>query len=107
LLRLYRHLEPFGRVPCALELDVKWLGICIKLRASGMPLSKIRCYAELVREGPGNENERLALLRDQEQRVEGQLAEVGECLRTIKRKVSVYEQHLTRWHHCGSPGSPA
>ena len=76
-------------------MDVKWLGTCIKLRASGMPLAKIRRYAELVREGPGNETERLDLLREQHRRVEDQLAELGECLRVIKRKVGIYEQQVT------------
>ena len=75
-------------------MDVKWLGLCIKLRASGMPLAEIRRYAELVREGPGNEQERLELLREQQARVESQLTELGECLRIIKRKVGIYEQHL-------------
>ena len=74
--------------------DVYWLRICIKLRASGMPLAKIRRLAELVREGPGNEEQRLELLREQQQRVEHQLAELEECLRIITRKVGVYEQHL-------------
>jgi len=74
--------------------DVYWLRICIKLRASGMPLAKIRRLAELVREGPGNERERLELLREQQRRVENQLAELEECLRIITRKVGVYEQHL-------------
>jgi DNA-binding transcriptional MerR regulator len=74
--------------------DVNWLRICIKLRSSGMPLAKIRRFAELVREGPGNEPERLELLREQQQHVESQLAELGECLAIITRKVGVYEQHL-------------
>jgi DNA-binding transcriptional MerR regulator len=74
--------------------DVYWLRICIKLRASGMPLAKIRAYAELVREGPGNEQQRLELLRDQQRRIENQLAELEECLRIVSRKVGVYEQHL-------------
>ena len=76
------------------EQDVNWLRICIKLRASGMPLAKIRRFAELVREGPGNEEERLELLREQQRQVEHQLAELQECLRIINRKVGVYEQHL-------------
>ena len=46
--------------------DVFWLRICIKLRKSGMPLVQIRRYAELVREGPGNEPQRLELLREQQ-----------------------------------------
>jgi DNA-binding transcriptional MerR regulator len=74
--------------------EVHWLRICIKLRASGMPLAKIRRFAELVREGPGNEPERLELLREHQRQVEGQLAELEDCLRIITRKVGVYEQHL-------------
>jgi DNA-binding transcriptional MerR regulator len=74
--------------------DVHWLRICTKLRASGMPLASIRRLAELGREGPGNEQERLALLREHQRRVEHQLAELEECLRVINRKVGVYEQHL-------------
>ena len=74
--------------------DVNWLRICIKLRRSGMPLAKIRRFAELAREGPGNEPERLELLREHQRHVENQLAELEECLQTISRKVGVYEQHL-------------
>jgi DNA-binding transcriptional MerR regulator len=74
--------------------EVYWLRICIKLRASGMPLAKIRRFAELVREGSGNEEQRLELLREQQRRVEHQLAELEECLRVITRKVGVYEQQL-------------
>jgi DNA-binding transcriptional MerR regulator len=72
--------------------DVRWLEICLRLRASGMPLAEIRRYAELVREGPGNEKERLELLRAQQCRVEEQLAELNDCLRIITHKVAVYEQ---------------
>lgn len=74
--------------------DVLWLRMCTKLKASGMPLAQIRRYADLVREGPGNEQQRLELLREQQARVESQLAELQECLRVINRKVGVYEQHL-------------
>jgi DNA-binding transcriptional MerR regulator len=74
--------------------DVYWLRVCIKLRRSGMPLAKIRRLAELVREGSGNEQERLELLREQQRHVEEQLAELGECLRIISRKVGIYEQHV-------------
>ena len=60
--------------------DVNWLRICIKLRRSGMPLAKIRRFAELVRKGPGNEEQRLDLLREQQRRVEHQLSELGELV---------------------------
>jgi DNA-binding transcriptional MerR regulator len=74
--------------------EVYWLRICIKLRASGMPLAKIRRFAELVREGPGNEEQRLELLREHRRHVLEQLAELEDCLHIINRKVGVYEQHL-------------
>ena len=74
--------------------EVNWLRLLIKLRRSGMPLAKIRRFAELAREGPGNEPQRLELLREQQRCVENQLAELEECLRIIHRKVGIYEQHL-------------
>src|SRR5258708_28909058 len=55
------------------EHDIEWLAVCIKLRASGMPLPAIRRYAELVREGAGNEQERLALMRRHRERVLAQI----------------------------------
>ena len=76
------------------QQEVHWLLLCTKLRRSGMPLAKIRRFAELVREGPGNEEQRLELLREQQRGVESQLAELEECLRIISRKVGIYEQHL-------------
>jgi DNA-binding transcriptional MerR regulator len=35
--------------------DVGWLKVCTKLRSSGMSLPDIRRYAELARQGSGNE----------------------------------------------------
>lgn len=74
--------------------DVKWLGLCIKLRRAGMPLAEIRRYADLMREGPGNEQQRLDLLREQRRRVERQLHQLNECLQIITRKVGTYERAL-------------
>jgi DNA-binding transcriptional MerR regulator len=90
--------------------DVRWLEICLRLRASGMPLAEVRRYAELVRKGPGNERERLELLRAHQRRVEEQLAELSDCLRIITHKVAVYEQAVAEgtardlWDVTASPG---
>ena len=62
-------------------------------RGKQQPLAEIRRYAELVREGPGNEQKRVELLREQQARVEHQLTELQGCLRIIIRKVGTYEQH--------------
>src|SRR3954447_20606080 len=65
------------------QADLDWLEVCTKLRASGMPLASIRRFAELVRAGPGNEAERLELLRAHRFRVERQVAELNDCLALI------------------------
>ncbi|MET9621258.1 MerR family transcriptional regulator [Streptomyces sp. NPDC006464] len=78
------------------EEDLEWLAICTKLRSSGMSLATIRRYIELVRQGPGNEHERLELLRRHEHRVEAQVQELRETLDVMRHKVRIYEEHLVR-----------
>src|SRR6516165_7157646 len=55
------------------ERDLGWIELITKLRATGMPIREVRRYAELVRAGDGNEDERLALLRAHRERVRAQL----------------------------------
>ncbi|WP_410577167.1 MerR family transcriptional regulator [Amycolatopsis sp. lyj-108] len=78
------------------EHDVEWLLNCTKFRASGMPLATIRAFAELVRQGPGNEEKRLELLRDHQNTVRDRIAELADCLELITRKVEIYEEHVAR-----------
>jgi len=74
--------------------DIEWIGVCTKLRATGMPISQIRRYAELVREGPGNEAERLALLEAHGEVVRGRLIEIRRNLELIDHKIGVYRERL-------------
>lgn len=76
------------------EDDVEWLQICIRFRSSGMPLPEVRRYAALVRQGPGNEQERLALLRRHQQHLRVEIAKLTDCLDLIDYKVDVYEKHV-------------
>ncbi|GAA3799698.1 MerR family transcriptional regulator [Streptomyces coacervatus] len=78
------------------EEDLEWLAICTKLRSSGMSLVMIRQYIELVRQGPGNEHERLELLRRHEIHVEAQIRELQETLDVMRHKVRIYEDHVVR-----------
>ena len=73
------------------EDDVDWLTVCIVLRASGMPIPAIRRYTELVRQGTGNEKERLAIMRGHREEVTAQIARLTESLDLINYKVGVYE----------------
>jgi DNA-binding transcriptional MerR regulator len=74
--------------------EVEWLKVCTKLRSSGMPLPEIRRYAQLVLEGPGNEAERLEVLRRHEAKVQQQVADLKEALGIIHTKVEIYGQRL-------------
>jgi DNA-binding transcriptional MerR regulator len=78
------------------EDDVDWLAVCIILRGSGMPLPVLRQYTELVRQGQGNEKERLALLRQHQDDVTAQIAELTRCLDLIRFKVGVYQDILAQ-----------
>ncbi|WP_433131296.1 MerR family transcriptional regulator [Micromonospora sp. CA-240977] len=82
--------------------DVEWLANCVKFRASGMPLTTIGRLAQLVREGSGNEAERLELLREHRRHITEQLARLGDCLDLVNVKVASYEDHLA----AGATGDP-
>lgn len=70
--------------------DLQWIALVTRLRATGMPIREVRRYAELVRRGDGNEEERLALLQTHRQAVLAQLAEVTEHLGAIDTKIGIY-----------------
>jgi DNA-binding transcriptional MerR regulator len=76
------------------EGDLAWIEVLQKLRATGMPIRTIRRYAELVRDGSGNEEERLALLKQHRDAVRAQLSEVRRHLAFIERKIAIYEENL-------------
>src|SRR4029078_10256654 len=44
------------------EDEVRWVVLLTRLRATGMPIRRVRAYADLVRAGGGNEEERLGAL---------------------------------------------
>jgi DNA-binding transcriptional MerR regulator len=76
------------------QLDLDWITVCTRLRATGMPIRTIRRYAQLVSAGPGNEQERLALLEAHRADVTARLAELQEHLELIDHKLDVYRGRL-------------
>ncbi|MCW2817596.1 MAG: transcriptional regulator, MerR family [Marmoricola sp.] len=76
------------------EHDLTWIAMITRLRSTGMPVRDVRRYADLVRAGDGNEDERLELLKDHRTRVEEQLREVTGHLRAIDHKIGIYEGRL-------------
>lgn len=76
------------------QTDIEWLAICVRLRESGMPLAQLAEFAALVRQGPGNEAQRLELLRQHEAHVRAQLASLQHCLDVIGMKVAIYQRQV-------------
>ncbi len=76
------------------QLDLDWINVCTRLRATGMPIREIRRYAELVGAGHGNEGERLALLEEHRAAVATQLSELQKNLELIDHKIGVYRGRL-------------
>lgn len=74
--------------------DIEWVIVCTRLRATGMPIRRIREYAELVRAGEGNERERLALLEAQREHVLERLAEIERNLELVDFKIGLYRERL-------------
>uniref|UniRef100_A0AAU2VTG0 MerR family transcriptional regulator n=1 Tax=Streptomyces sp. NBC_00008 TaxID=2903610 RepID=A0AAU2VTG0_9ACTN len=118
-LRFYERegifLNPVRRGPGGRRVytqdDIDWLTVCIILRASGMPLPVLSRYADLVREGAGNEEERLTLMREHQARVATRIDRLTESLDLIRFKVGVYEDLVgqgadaARQCHAPSPSS--
>ena len=74
--------------------DIRWVVLLTKLRSTGMPIRRMREYAELVRDGDGNEAERLALLEAHRAAVLEQLDAMRSNLEAIDRKIELYRDRL-------------
>lgn len=98
-LRYYERaglmLEPIERAGSGqrryTERDISWVVFLTKLRRTGMPIRRIRAYADLVRAGRGNEDARLALLRVHRDAVLEQVNDVQRTLASIEKKIESYQ----------------
>jgi DNA-binding transcriptional MerR regulator len=76
--------------------DIEWITLLTRLRSTGMPIRRIREYADLVRAGEGNEDERLAILEAHRADVLANIAEAERALERINYKVDLYRRKLGR-----------
>ena len=99
-LRYYERaglmLDPVERAPSShrryTEDEIHWVTLLTRLRATGMPIRRIRDYADLVRAGDGNEDERLALLEAHRTAVLEQLEVMRANLDAIEFKIERYRE---------------
>lgn len=91
--------EPIRRDPAGRRLftsaEVTWLKICSRLRSTGMPLADIAAWARASLEDSDDAvQERLRILRDHQDRVRTQLAEIQDLVRIIDSKVATYSERV-------------
>jgi DNA-binding transcriptional MerR regulator len=101
-LRYYERaglIDPVGRAGSTHRrytgADIEWVVFLTNLRSTGMPIRRMRQYADLVREGDGNEAERLALLEEHRRTVRAQLEEAARNLQAIDTKIEIYQERIT------------
>jgi DNA-binding transcriptional MerR regulator len=87
-------ISPVDRAPNGhrryTEDDVGWIGFLNKLRATGMPIAKMKQYADLQRQGDDTLAERLALLEEHRREVKKQIQELEDNLAVIEYKIEYY-----------------
>ena len=101
-LRYYERaglmLDPVGRAPSShrrySEDEIRWVTLLTRMRSTGMPIRRIREYADLVRAGEGNEAERLALLESHRESVLAKLDEMRRNLEAVDYKIALYRERL-------------
>jgi DNA-binding transcriptional MerR regulator len=75
------------------DADLEWLSLITRLRETGMPVSDMQRYAELVRSGAG-EAERLELLKRHRAEVRRALAAQRETLKLLDSKIDTYARQI-------------
>lgn len=98
-LRYYERIgliAPVDRAPNGhrryTEHDVGWIGFLNKLRATGMPIAKMKQYADLQRQGGDTLVERLALLEEHRREVKKRIQELERNLAVIEHKIEYYSE---------------
>jgi DNA-binding transcriptional MerR regulator len=82
------------------EADIGWLGILRCLRDTGMPIARMRRYAELARGGDDTIPERLDLLDEHDQDIDAKIAELRVQQDRIRDKAQWHRSALADGRIC-------
>lgn len=74
------------------DADINWVMFLTRLRSTGMSIRQVRQYADLVRAGNGNEQQRMDLLVQHRDQVVAQIAEMSRHLDAINFKIDLYRE---------------
>ena len=76
------------------EDDLEWLEVLRCLRDTGMPIARMRRYAELARDGEGTFAERLNLLTGHDAHVAERIAVLQAQRKHLRGKIDWYRSQL-------------
>jgi DNA-binding transcriptional MerR regulator len=76
------------------KVDLRRLTLLMRLRATGMPVSEMQRYAELLRSGEPTEEQRVELLEAHRDRVLNHIADLYRDLDVINSKIAGYRRTL-------------
>ena len=100
-LRYYERIGLLGGISRApsghrrfADYDLEWLGVLRCLRDTGMPIARMRRYAELARAGEATLAERLGLLTEHDAQVSDQIAMLQAQRQHLQEKIGWYRRHL-------------
>lgn len=74
------------------EEDLAWITLLKCLRATGMPISEMRRYADLVAQGESTVTQRREMLEDHRSRLTQRLREIEELMPVLDAKISTYNR---------------
>lgn len=96
-LRYYERIGLMEPVPRAAnghrkyrENDLEWITLLLRLRATNMPISEMKRFADLVRQGDSTVPERRKLLEAHERKRRVKLREIQNTLSVLQDKISRY-----------------
>jgi DNA-binding transcriptional MerR regulator len=76
------------------EADVEWLKFLLRLRETGMPIGRIREYAELRAQGAATLEARVALLEAHQNGLYEQIARLHAHQKALEAKIATYRSDL-------------
>jgi DNA-binding transcriptional MerR regulator len=77
------------------EDDLEWLDLLRCLRGTGMPIARMKQFADQVRAGSHTYAERLALLEEHDRTVAAEMAVLAERRSKMQAKIAYYRDALT------------
>lgn len=78
------------------DRNLEWITFLLKVKKTGMPIGKLKKFAELMEQDDQTILERRAILSEHQKRMLQKKAELDEALGAIERKFKMYDERLSK-----------